>query len=79
MYIHTMNLYVLVVLCIFNILYYVYYTCMSPRIQDGIITTLNTRVSILAAANPLQVIETSLYVVAMTTTENTSKLFLSIL
>ena len=25
---------------------------MSPLIQDGIITTLNTRVSILAAANP---------------------------
>ena len=50
MYIHTMYLYVL---CIFNILYYVYYTCMSPLIQDGIITTLNTRVSILAAANPL--------------------------
>ena len=26
---------------------------MSPLIQAGIITTLNTRVSILAAANPL--------------------------
>ena len=26
---------------------------MSPLIQDGIITTLNTRVSILAAAHPL--------------------------
>ena len=32
---------------------YVYYTCMSPLIQADIITILNTRVSILAAANPL--------------------------
>ena len=34
-------------------LHYVYYTCVPPLIQDGIITILNTRVSILAAVNPL--------------------------
>ena len=43
---------------------------MSPLIQDGVITTLNTRVSILAAANA----QTSLYEVAMTTTENTGEI-----
>ena len=62
---------------------------MSPLIQDGIITTLNTRVSIVAAAydsrdlsKVASPINTKKYEVAMTTTENTGeipKFFLLIL
>ena len=66
-----------------------YYTCMSPLIQDGIITTVNTKVSVLPDAYDSRdvckvtlPINTKTYEGSMTSTENTGeipKLFLSIL
>ena len=55
-----------------------YYTCLFSLTQAGILTTLNTIVSILADARDLSKvtspINTKKYEVAMTTTENTGEI-----